>query len=467
MNRQRATALEMSLVGTSVGNWVIRELIDHGKSAAVFKAVRNGSECALKIFDTEIVEQYGRLTQLNRIERELALSDHEYPNLVKIYEGGECPHTGNLYLAMELIYARSLSTEVATLQRNRIRSIIREIASAALYLEERCVAHRDIKPSNIVITRDKAVLLDLGVLRAISHPGGTDIDDERPFIGTLQYSPPEFLLREEEDTLEGWRAVTFYQLGAVLYDMIERKSIFHGFREPYARLVNAVQEEVPRFTATDVPSDLIQLAENCLLKDPKARIRLVSWGDFEEDAPDDTPAQAARATLTNRKQASLPQANPSNARTIENVALEETAQQLQDIIQDEFVQESTLPPVKSHGMKRHSNGARFSFSFAPNHLLSLGTYFAVEFIVEVVDTGSRAFTLHAAAWLSSSEVDDSVSRPKHIRVYSGLIHPQSVVQSVQNFVLPSFVDALNVQDSVSELESTLDLIDIYLSRDES
>ena len=194
MDSHRAQKLEAALRGKTVGNWVVQELLDHGKSAAVFIGKSEGAECALKIFDVEIVERYGRLTQMNRIKREVSLSDHTHPNLVKIYEGGECPHTGHLYIAMQCINAPPLASIVATLPRERIRSIIRDIARAARYLEELGIAHRDIKPANIVVSDDAAILLDLGVLRAISHPGGTDNGDKKPFIGTLQYSSPEFFV---------------------------------------------------------------------------------------------------------------------------------------------------------------------------------------------------------------------------------------------------------------------------------
>jgi hypothetical protein len=60
---------------------------------------------------------------------------------------------------------------------------------------------------------EHCTLLDLGVIRPV---GIAEITDERQrhFIGTLRYSPPELLIREEQDTPEGWRAITFYQLGA-------------------------------------------------------------------------------------------------------------------------------------------------------------------------------------------------------------------------------------------------------------
>jgi serine/threonine protein kinase len=69
----------------------------------------------------------------------------------------------------------------------------------------------------------RLVLLDLGVLRPIAGSTLTDANGIQAFVGTLQYSSPEFLLRQEEESLDGWRSLTFYQIGGVLHDLIMRR----------------------------------------------------------------------------------------------------------------------------------------------------------------------------------------------------------------------------------------------------
>ena len=73
MNQQVADRMSAELVGKSVGGWHIQKYINHGKSAAVLLAERADQTAALKIFDPEIVERYGRSVQLKRIDREKAL----------------------------------------------------------------------------------------------------------------------------------------------------------------------------------------------------------------------------------------------------------------------------------------------------------------------------------------------------------------------------------------------------------
>ena len=131
--------------------------------------------------------------------------------------------------------------------------------------------------------------------------GDSDLTDEdaRVFVGTLRYSSPEFLTRTEQDSVEGWRAITFYQLGAVLHDLIMRRPLFHQLSEPFAVLVEAVKSEKPEIHADDVAADLVLLAQNCLVKAPDARLALVSWTDFDV-SPSKSSVESARERVRKR-----------------------------------------------------------------------------------------------------------------------------------------------------------------------
>jgi serine/threonine protein kinase len=256
-----AKRIETELVGREVGDWRIEGRIDQGKSAVVFRAAGDGGLAAVKVFDPEMVERYGKTTQLARIERELQLRGRHHPNLIKILGGGECAKTGYLFVAMDLVDAPNLGSVLKSVPPARIWPIISQVASAARFLESLGLAHRDIKAGNIAVSRDyqQAVLLDLGVLRPFGVTGLTDTE-KQSFVGTLQYSPPEFLVREEEDSPDGWRAVTFYQLGAVLHDLIMGEPIFANQCEPYGLLARAVERVIPKIENTLVPADLVVLA---------------------------------------------------------------------------------------------------------------------------------------------------------------------------------------------------------------
>lgn len=300
MDSDRAEALSKRLAGSELDGWVVERYISHGKSAAVFLARRADQLAAVKVFDTELIERYGDRCQLERINRELQLRGQKHENLVSIYGGGY-DETKNLYfVVMEFLDGPNLRDALLTVSSDQIPKLIRQLASAARFLEERQLVHRDIKPENIVLLEEgrRLVLLDLGVIRPISGSNLTDPEGVQAFVGTLQYSSPEFLLREEEQTLNGWRALTYYQIGAVLHDLIMKRPLFEKFANPYAKLVNAVQFEQPAIINPEVPSQLIDLARNCLLKNARNRLSLLSWESFE--ISDSVKAISARERVAER-----------------------------------------------------------------------------------------------------------------------------------------------------------------------
>lgn len=279
MDSAQATLLRESLMSKSVGGWTIDGFFGNGKSAVVFSVVRGAETGALKVFHPELIERYGKNAQLQRILRETSLIGAEHPNLVRILDGGECATTGHIFVVMERLPFRNIHQALNDIPSEAVPKLISQVASAARFLEDRGLAHRDIKPENIAVSDDfsRAVLLDLGVLRPIGLSNLTDLD-QRSFIGTLRYSSPEFLLRMETDTIEGWRAVTFYQLGAVLHDMLMKRILFEEYSEPFAKLAEAAKLVIPEIHSDD--TRCVSLARHCLTKNPATRLELVGWSDF-------------------------------------------------------------------------------------------------------------------------------------------------------------------------------------------
>ncbi len=64
MDKQTADKMSAALLGKTIGGWLIQKYINHGKSAVIFLGQRAGEQSAVKVFDSEIVERYGRDAQL-------------------------------------------------------------------------------------------------------------------------------------------------------------------------------------------------------------------------------------------------------------------------------------------------------------------------------------------------------------------------------------------------------------------
>ena len=331
---------------------------------------------------------------------------------------------------------------------------MKEIASATKYLEERTIAHRDIKPDNIMYSTDsgKATLLDLGIIRPINSVASpTDDDTERPFIGTLQYSPPEFLLRVEEDSLHGWRAVTFYQLGAVLHDLIERRQIFSDQTSPYALLVNAIQFNPPSFNAADVPQDLILLAQNCLLKNWQTRLGVVDWGKFDSQSPSESIGEAAkRRLLAQHSETSFHYHDWQDDWEAEQ-RFAELLTRLHLIIRQWFVDQEFIPSVEIHAETGSDQGVAALLILLRSELTPrLQNNLNIRLELMLLDIRELVIELRFGASISA-EIDplESTHFPA---IYSGILNENELLKAWENSFLPIYELAILQQTTIDPKE---------------
>jgi hypothetical protein len=126
------------------------------------------------------------------------------------------------------------------------------------------------------------------VIRDIHDPVGvgTDHDGQLPVVATARYSPPEYLFRLLPPSSELWHALTVYQLGALLHDLIMRRPLFQSeyleSRENRYRFAWLVATAVPKVQADDVDQDLVFTARRALDKDWQQRSSL-ELEDFLEE----------------------------------------------------------------------------------------------------------------------------------------------------------------------------------------
>ena len=420
MDAAKAQMIEGKLKGQKLGSWTVESLIDNGKSAAVFKASDGSATAAVKVFDDELIERFGDKIQLARIERELSLIGKDHPNMVKILDGGVDEITRNHYLVMEYLPGANLKQRLQEVPVEAIGAYVSDLASCAQYLESLDLVHRDIKPENILVSTDltKITLLDFGVLKPVKEPGITDGNGLHPFIGTLQYSSPEFLLRQEDGTIDGWRALTFYQIGGVLHDLIMRESLFSEYAEPFARLVNAVQDVVPTIQSSSVPNYLVDLAKTCLLKRPEDRLKLLTWDSFKP--PMSPPGTASfKERVTRRVQVNeaafvaQSQLKPDFNKPLINEILTFTKESLRKI----QLENDSFPPLGPIVRFPPKGGASVKVTLEKSDAHLINDPLSIAFTVDIVDGEARAITADFCVHNS-----DTVTLPFKNRVpfYSGI-----------------------------------------------
>ncbi len=453
-----AKKMAAALLGKSLQGWTLEDFTGaYGKSALVFKATKHGQVVALKVFDPDLIERFGSDVQAERIRRQLTLKDKYHPNLVKIVDGGYSDALGLWFIAMEFLEAPSMARILTDIPRDRIRPLISQLASAARFLEDLELAHRDIKPDNIVIHPgfEKCTLLDLGVIRPFAAERLTDVGDQRRFVGTLQYGPPEFIFRTERDTLDGWRAVTFYQLGAVLHDMLMKKQLFEEFLEPYPRLVEAVRHTYPAVAAPDAPSDLVLLARNCLLKDPELRLKVIDWSDFESvrsmsattDAKDRLRRRQAHYNIVRGDILDDQQQRRLERRTLSSIRAK-----IQEAIRAECIASDLFPPMEIHDALDESAEARFFVWFGASEDMGLRIPLSIMYDISVLDLQSQTIELRCAAVLTTAGERDwtrQVESPA-AAIFRGVFDDAGLLSALQETLYPTLDRALDTLERLAE-----------------
>jgi serine/threonine protein kinase len=259
--------------------WSVQDQAGRGGTAPVFTIVAPDGLRALKLYDEEFSTGKKGVVERKRIDQQVALGAHGFSHVVEVYEGGE--FEGRLFLLMNRAPGKELEKRLRDIPRDKIRSIVDQIARAIIFLRSKGICHRDIKSANVFISDDfdHATLLDLSVLRDIHDPVGVGTDDTGlPVVATARYSPPDYLFRLLEPGPSSWHALDVYQLGGLLHDLIMQRPLFYSeyeqSKENRYRFAWAVATVTPEVQATDVDQDLLFTAKRALDKNWERRSRL-------------------------------------------------------------------------------------------------------------------------------------------------------------------------------------------------
>ncbi|XP_027479756.1 serine/threonine-protein kinase Sgk2 isoform X3 [Zalophus californianus] len=147
-------------------------------------------------------------------ERSVLLKNVQHPFLVGLRYSFQTPE--KLYFVLDYVNGGELFFHLQRERRflePRARFYAAEVASAIGYLHSLNVIYRDLKPENILLDcQGHVVLTDFGLCKEGVEPEETT----STFCGTPEYLAPEVLRKEPYD-----RAVDWWCLGAVLYEMLQ------------------------------------------------------------------------------------------------------------------------------------------------------------------------------------------------------------------------------------------------------
>jgi hypothetical protein len=224
-------------------------------------------------------------------------------------------------------------------------------------------------------------------------------------------------MRQEEDSPEGWRAVTFYQLGAILHDLIMRRRVFHEIDAPSARVIDAVRHSVPLIESVEAQPYLISLARNCLQKNWRLRLELVHWEDFMEPSASRGGA-SVKERIRKRIAAGVAEQRgvaPDDPRSRQR-ALEDLAGSVASSTREICLESGTFPPIEI--VRSGAVTDQFvTLKTGPSNEYALGCELRVQIKVNLLDHEGLIVRLAGFASVGTPAIE--VQDADWISIYSG------------------------------------------------
>jgi uncharacterized RDD family membrane protein YckC/tRNA A-37 threonylcarbamoyl transferase component Bud32 len=260
--------------GASFDHFTIEKPLARGGMGAVYVAVDRSLDrrVAIKVLPDELAHQPDLQERFVREARAQARLNS--PHVAQIYYIGRTPvekgEPGSLYFAMELVDGGALESVLEagqTLEPERARRLMLEVARGLKDAVLAGIIHRDIKPSNLLLDKNGSIkIADFGVAKPI---GGTDskITQEGAIVGSPLYMAPEQARGEEVD-----HRADMYSMGCTFYHLLSGKPPFDG-STPIAVVAKHLTTPAPPLAegSARLPSKLVTIIERLMAKDAAAR----------------------------------------------------------------------------------------------------------------------------------------------------------------------------------------------------
>jgi serine/threonine protein kinase len=214
-----------SLVGSTVGPWLILERLDSGSFGIVYRARR-----ASHPDSPPVVVKMAKRPKDMRFEREVELLQHSpHPSIPRFEDAGEWTAPDGQrypYVVMELVEGFTLYNWFRARQRTSrdVMRVLAQVAGALAAAHARDAVHRDVKGDNIRVTSEgRAVLVDWG---SGWFAGARPLTDTTAPPGTGAYRPPEqrfFAWTFRKDVEARWHSQPtddLYSLGVAFYRLV-------------------------------------------------------------------------------------------------------------------------------------------------------------------------------------------------------------------------------------------------------
>jgi serine/threonine-protein kinase len=192
-----------------------------------------------------------------------------HPNIVTVFAAEQ--HGDLVFFAMAYVRGETLTQRVeraGPLPPAQATRLLQEVAWGLGYAHANGVIHRDVKPDNILIEQasGRAMIADFGIAFAADASRQTAAGQ---LVGTPHYVSPE---QAYGNPLDG--RSDLYSLGASAFFALTGRTLFEA-PSPLAVITKHVNEPPPPLATirTDLPRQLTEVVDRCLVKDPERRFR--------------------------------------------------------------------------------------------------------------------------------------------------------------------------------------------------
>jgi Tol biopolymer transport system component len=276
---------------TRLGSYEIVGQLGAGGMGEVYRArdTTLNRDVAIKVLPELFASDSDRLARFTREAQTLAALNH--PHIAAIYglegigsvsPGGET-RPPRQALVMELVEGEDLSTIIARgpIALADALPLAKQIAEALEAAHEQGIVHRDLKPANIKVRADGTVkVLDFGLAKAMDPAGASGADAMNSptltmratqmgmVIGTAAYMAPEQAKGRAVD-----KRADIWAFGVVLFEMLSGTRGYEA--EDVSETLAAVLTREVDWTKlpASTPPRLTALLRDCLVRDPKQRLR--------------------------------------------------------------------------------------------------------------------------------------------------------------------------------------------------
>jgi serine/threonine protein kinase/tetratricopeptide (TPR) repeat protein len=293
------------VAGTKFDRYEIISPLGVGGMGEVYLArdIRLERKVALKLLLEERTKDDQRVLRFGQEARAASALNH--PNIITIYEIGDCDSTH--FIATEFIEGLTLRKILAEGKMPVIAAldVAIQVASALSAAHEAGIIHRDIKPENVMLRRDGIVkVLDFGLAK-LTEAGMGDRETERQRDGEIEGQrdtlsvPPSLrpsvplspALQTDPGTVmgtatymapeqaRGWRVdarADIFSLGVVLYEMVAGRAPFDG-PTPIDIMTQVLERDPRPLTSFSygAPVELQRIVSKAMRKDREERYQTV------------------------------------------------------------------------------------------------------------------------------------------------------------------------------------------------